>query len=417
MPATANPPANAATSPATSTSPAHPRPIRPLHPLAPSAAQPYMAPMPDQRPATPPGGPVRFAVVGAGWRSRFFLRLAAMAPERLECVSALVRRPSSADALSREFGVPTATSLDELLRSGPEVVAPLVGWAQMPGLIRELVAAGARVLAETPPAPDPDSLRALWNDVGATGLVQVAEQYPLVPTHAARLAALADSPIGTPSWAHLSSTHGYHAVALLRRYLSPDGAALAAPVTVTARSRPAALLQPLGRDGWEASPAVVPGETTLATLAFADGPTGVYEFTSNQWHNPLLSRRLLVRGTRGELVDDTLTRWVDGVGPVTSRIEYRHTGTDLNLEGRDLIHATLDGRLLYRNPWAGTAMSDDDLAVATILEQAGAWARGDGPEPYPLAEACQDHLISCAIDEAARTGRDVTTAVEPWSQR
>ncbi|NDR53198.1 Gfo/Idh/MocA family oxidoreductase [Actinomyces sp. 565] len=371
--------------------------------------------MPDQSPAPPSGGPVRFGVVGAGWRARFFLRLATMAPGRLECVGVLARRGEARAALAEEFGVATTDSLDGLRARSPELVVPSVSWAAMPDLIRELVDRRTPVLAETPPAPDPDSLRSLWHDVGASGLVQVAEQYTRMPGHAARLAAIRAGAIGTPAWAQVSSTHGYHAVSLLRHFLADDDAPLDGPVTVTARSFPVPLLQPLGRDGWSAVPAVESGQTVLATLAFDSGRTGVYEFTSNQWHNPLLSRRVLVRGTLGEIVDDAVTRWVPDAGAVTSRIEYRRTGRDLNLEGNDLIHASLDGRVLYRNPWVGTRMSEDDLAVATILQDTGLWVREEGPAPYPLAQACQDHLLSCAIDQAAASGRDVTTDVEDWA--
>ncbi|MFE9609100.1 hypothetical protein [Streptomyces sp. NPDC006012] len=49
------------------------------------------------------------------------------------------------------------------------------------------------------------------------------------------------------------------------------------------------------------------------------------------------------------------------------------------------------------------------------LYRTGAWTRGAGPEPYPLAEGCQDHLLALAVEESARTRAPVTTAVEAWA--
>ena len=60
-------------------------------------------------------------------------------------------------------------------------------------------------------------------------------------------------------------------------------------------------------------------------------------------------------------------------------------------------------------------MSDDDVAVAELLARTGAWARGEGDEPYPLAQACQDHAISLAMAESARAHADVRVGGEPWS--
>jgi hypothetical protein len=70
--------------------------------------------------------------------------------------------------------------------------------------------------------------------------------------------------------------------------------------------------------------------------------------------------------------------------------------------------------VLWRNPFFGARFSEDDLGVAILLEQVGAWARDEGPEPYPLAEGLQDHLLSVAIGEALETGNDVETVVEAW---
>ena len=39
--------------------------------------------------------------------------------------------------------------------------------------------------------------------------------------------------------------------------------------------------------------------------------------------------------------------------------------------------------MVYRNPFVGSGMSDDDIAVADIVARAGEWAREEGPAPYP----------------------------------
>jgi hypothetical protein len=106
--------------------------------------------------------------------------------------------------------------------------------------------------------------------------------------------------------------------------------------------------------------------------------------------------------------------WKDQA-PITSRIEYRRVGVDMSLEGNEVTHASFDGQIIYRNPWIGTDLSEDDLAVASHLEAEGLYVRGAGPAPYRLAEACQDHALGLAIEASARSGQDVRVAGEAWA--
>ena len=55
------------------------------------------------------------------------------------------------------------------------------------------------------------------------------------------------------------------------------------------------------------------------------------------------------------------------------------------------------------------------LAVVSILCRMTSWCRGEAPEPYSLADGCQDHLLGLAIEEAGRTGEPVRTAREAWA--
>ena len=354
----------------------------------------------------------RFGVVGSGWRGRFFLRLAAALPDRLRATGVVTRAAEAGAAVSAEWGVPDFRSTADLLtHERPDYVVVAVPWPVTPVATRELVALGVPVLAETPPAPDLDGLRALWAEVGGSGLVQVAEQYLLMPGHAARLAVVHSGLIGEPTSVQVSSTHLYHAVSMMRGLLGVGHR----PATVHARAFTAPLVDPLTPQGWTGDERPKPARTTLATIDF-DGAMGLYDFTDNQWWNPLRTRRIVVRGSLGELVDDRAVRMLDPTTPVESVLLRRQTGWDLNLEGLDLKHISLDGAVVYRNPFVGSGLSDDDLAVADIAERTGAWARGEAPPPYPLAEGCQDHLISLAIEESLASGAAVTTTVEDWAR-
>jgi predicted dehydrogenase len=355
----------------------------------------------------------RFAIVGTGWRARFFLRLARQLPDRLQVSGVVARTAARAEQIAAEWGVATYVSVADLMaHETPDYVVVSVPWEVTPVVTADLVERGVRVLAETPPAPDADGLRALWARVGASGLVQVAEQYLLMPSHAARLAVVRSGVLGQVTSVQLSSTHMYHAVSLIRGYLGVTFE----PAEVTARVFTAPLVDPLSGGGWTGHDTPRPVRTTIATVDFGDSRMGLYDFTDNQWWNPLRARRLVIRGSRGELVDDSVVRLVDPTTPVRSDLIRRQTGLDLSLEGLDLKHISFDGTVVYRSPYVGSGLSDDDIAVVAILEEAGAWARDEGPEPYPLALACQDHLIALAMDDSARANASVRTGREAWAE-
>jgi len=361
--------------------------------------------------------PIRFGVVGSGWRAEFFVRMARLMPERFQCVGVVTRTTERGAEVERSWGVPTVRTIEELVTAvgpttdRPELVVVSVPWPVTPEATRELVELGIPVLAETPPAPDADGLRELWADVGSSGLVQVAEHSPSMPAHAARIAVVDAGLIGTPTSVQISSTHLYHAVGLIRRLLGAGRGEVAVRASVFT----APLLGPLARDGWTGATEPADAWNILATLDFGDGRSALYDFTDNQWHNPLRTNRIVVRGSHGEIVDDTVTRWVDERTVVSAPIVRRVTGVEQNLDGFDLEHLSLDSRVLYRNPFEGARLADDDIAVAALLDATGAWVRGDAPPPYPLADGCQDHLLGLAIEEAGSTGEPVRTAREAWA--
>lgn len=345
-----------------------------------------------------------FALVGFGYRAATMWRLSAELPD-VACVGAVVRTP-------RELPVPRFASLAECLASArPDFLVTAVSPRSNPDLLVEAVAHGTPVLSETPPAPDLTGLRRLWTAVGATGLVQVAEQYLLMPAHAARAAAVRSGIIGTPTQVQVSSTQLYHAVSLIRGLLGAGHA----PATVRASRTIAPLVNPLNRAGWTDDPAANPAVTTIATLDFGDGRSGLYDFTDNQTRNQLRFRRILVRGTHGELRDDEIAHLPAPRTILRTPLVRRQIGHDLDLNGFHTETISLGAAVLYRNPYPQHRWNDDEIATAALLQSMAAWVRDEQPPPYPLAEGAQDHLVALAIEEAADTDRPVTTSDEAWA--
>jgi predicted dehydrogenase len=345
-----------------------------------------------------------FALVGSGWRARMFLEVARDLGT-ISCGGVVVRTP-------RSLAVPTFTSLDACVRDvRPDFVLVATPKPVTPGLLVDVVDRGLPVLAETPPAPDLDGLRALWSSVGASGLVQVAEQYLMMPSHAARAALVTTGAIGTPTQVQVSSTQQYHAVSLIRGLLGAGRG----PVAVRATRLTAPLVSPLSRGGWTDDEKEHPTMSTIATLDFGDGRSGVYDFTEGQTRNQLRSRRLTVRGSAGELHDDQVVRMTSPRTLVRTPLVRRQSGHDLDLIGYDTEHITFGSQALYRNPYLGHRWMDEEIAMATLLERMAEWVRGDGPPPYPLAEGAQDQQIALAIEQSADTDTTVRTSREAWS--
>jgi predicted dehydrogenase len=318
----------------------------------------------------PSAGPVTsFAVVGAGFRAAAYWRLAAHLPG-LSCVGAVVRSP-------RPVPVPAYASVGDCLAAArPDFLVTSLPRTVNPDVLLEALGRGVPVLSETPPAGDLAALRSLWAAAGDSGLVQVAEQYLRMPTHAARAAAVRQGLIGTPTQVQISSTQLHHAVSLIRGLLGVGRG----PVTVRATRHEAPLLDPLTRAGWTDNPPVRLATTTIAMLDFGDGRTGLYDFTTNQTRNQLRFRRILVRGSHGELRDDEIVRLA---GPAT------------------IV------RFPLQRPARAPGLNDDEIATAATLEAMAAWVHGEGPAPYPLAEGIQDQVFALAIEEASNTGRTV----------
>ena len=350
----------------------------------------------------------RFAIVGGGWRAAFYLRAAAAVPDRFGVTGLFTRDATKRAALGSAFAVATPSTLDDLLATGPDFVVVATPWPVTADLLRELTGRGIAALAETPPAPDIDGLRALA-PLATTGRIQVAEQYQYQPLHAARLAVARSGRLGRISQARVSAAHGYHGVDLIRRLLDLDRE----PLTVTAHRFVSPIVASPDRSGPPADERIVESDQVLAFLDAGDR-LGVYDFSPDQYFSWIRASRVLVRGDRGELNGKSVRTLLDHRTPAVGELIRHDTGHDGNLEGYFHRGITLGDEWVYRNPFAPARLSDDEIAVATCLARMGEWLDG-GPDVCSLADAAQDHYLGLCIEDAARTGKPVRTPGHIWA--
>jgi predicted dehydrogenase len=353
----------------------------------------------------------RVGFVGGGYRLAPYLAAMRALPEEFEAVGAVVRTDATAERLTAQ-GVPATTSLDAFLAGGPyDFVLLSVPWPEILPLAGRLLDAGHTVLSETPIAERTELVGPFLQRYGTDARLQSAEQYRFQPMHAARIAVARSGRIGEAVSVTASFAHDYHAMSVVRAALGLGFE----PVSVTATTFDDRGVQPVGREGWNEELEVGTAARTVASLVWADrGVSAVYDFTGEQYFSPIRSRRMAVRGTHGELAEDRVVSIRVPGQPVVLPLVRDATGIDGDLGGFHLRDVSLGDTVLWRSGFGAARLSDDELAVATVLRAMAGYVQ-DGASFYGIADAAEDQYLDELVQRAAAEERTVTSTPQAWS--
>lgn len=352
---------------------------------------------------------IHFGVIGTGWRTEFFLRIANACPDQFNVTGIVGRDQAKAQGVGARFHVPVYASSDQLVQANrPDFVVVSVSRGATIPLLAQLAERGIPSLCETPPGESVDDLRAVWALVENGARMQVAEQYWAQPHHAARLAFAHSGKIGTVTQAQVSAAHGYHGISLLRRFLNVTYE----PVRVRASRFSSPLVTTAGRSGMPSEESISPSEQVFAHFDFGDR-LGVYDFTGDQYFSLIRGQRVLVRGERGEIVDESATYLADFRTPMRVSFVRHSAGINGNLEGNFLKGIQAGEAWVYHNPLAPAALPDEEIAIGTCLLRMADYANG-GADFYSAAEACQDRYLDILMQQALDSAEMVTSQAQPW---
>ena len=354
---------------------------------------------------------IRYAVIGSGWRSLFYGRIARALPERFELAALCCRSAEKAARMRRDYGLPAVVGEEAVAAARPDFIVSAVSKQGMCETVRAWLGRGYPVLSETPAALSMEDLAGLWRLHQTGAKVQVAEQYRFYPTWAALLRLTESGLLGAPVSAYLSAVHDYHAAGLLRGLLGLGREEFC----LTARTYTVPVTDTHTRTEVLTEGRVVAKQQRVAAFEYEGGCMAVYDFMSDQYHSLIRPRTVRLRGTRGE-VDGREVRFLNEANlPENACLEVDEDPATGEVRG-----VAFRGRQLYRPPFGLCGLPEDETAIAVMLQGMADYIE-TGAELYPFADALEDAYTALLMDApAARPGAGLAGGEDPfagWRQR
>lgn len=352
----------------------------------------------------------KIGIVGTGWRTEFFIRIAKELPDKFLITSVVSRDEEKGQAFSIKNNVRVVYSLEEMLEDNIDfcIVSVKAGF-HLP-IVEQLFMRKIPVLLETPAAINFEDLINIWNiRQHYRGKIQVLEQYAYQPLYSALLNAVQKGVVGKIQNITLSSLHGYHSVSIMRKFLG----ILNEDVVIHGKRHEFKVTKTDSREGFVYSGEVVSDIRELVTLEFENGKTGFHDFSSTQYHSTIRSRNICIQGTRGEIHNTTFRYLTKENRPV--KIDLNRIDLGVYDNSHWSHHKIMLGdKVLYENPFPHARLNDDEIAIATCMEKMGQYIKTNKGF-YTLAEALQDTYLSLLMNESCTTSQGLCSKKQPWT--
>lgn len=233
---------------------------------------------------------------------------------------------------------------------------------------------GIPVLTETPVSTN-----------NLKGKIQVAEQFHFMPRNQAYKNIIDSGILGEVHQVELSCCHDYHSASLIRFFLDikdevPKKTSIVLPHRMNQYNQ---------RSGF-INPTEVISEQKIIIFDFGS-KTAVHNFIRKQYFSDIRASRILIRGTNGEISNNTCTYLKNSL-PHSFEIKRNCFGAEESLDGFSLLNITGNGEVLYTNPFKSARLSDEEIAIATCLEKMKEYCV-NGTNFYNTVEAFYDYKL------------------------
>lgn len=361
---------------------------------------------------------IRFIIVGSGWRSLYFVRIAKALPQHFELCAMLCRTQEKADQLAAEYGIHTTTSVEECISLHPDFVIVVVTKASGSEVAMQWMDRGFCVLQETPAALTMDNLNKAWERHQKGQKLVICEQYNQYPQINALIKVANSGILGERSCLNISIAHEYHGASIMRELLDiPANERF----TVTAKTYEFPTTETLTRYDSFKDGRVSNKKRTVATFEFESGKVALYDFDSEQYRSPIRKNTVKIQGTRGEIIGDNVYYLNAENEPVQSKITICDRLVETPYDNPNLKHVkevtdvSFEGKSVYSPVFGPCGLAQDETAIALLMQGTYLYAKGQADSPYPLENALQDAYIMLLLQQASQSGEKVKSERQIWN--
>lgn len=336
---------------------------------------------------------VRIGIVGAGNRiSSIYIPAIRALSNEFEVVGVVSRTKTSASNLATEIGSEAFASVEDLMNnSRPDFLISAVSNHAVDQTLSHLTNLSIPILFETPFAGDLWHGRKILKRIHKNGsVIGVAEQTPFLPEEQFKRKLIDLGLFGRVVAAENSfAAYDYHGIAAARQYLTGGAKLTSVSATRTRLPSPLQTSYPPRDEVW-----------TLATLTYDDGTTLAHRYSDAYFDSPVRAPRAMrFFGTLGTM-DGSDVKAMSSDGHMFKASIQRHS-TDERLQSLSLRTPT--ELFTWTNPFASQALSDEQIAVATLVRNMADSTLNGGCPAYPASTALEDIEVMTAIRYSAES--------------
>lgn len=296
---------------------------------------------------------INVAVVGIGYRFGFYYNEIKKRDMKIVCGYA---RSDSSRECAKKYGIPLVDNIEDIIKYNPDYVINTASKDSNSKISALFLDKGIKVLQETPMAVLIDDINILSKYKNS---LQIAEQYQYY-NYFKQIKNNIDI-LGDIEEIRISYLHDYHMISIIRFLLGPlendivfKGVSFSSPITHT-KTRYDDF-----KDG-------LVKEYRTKNISFIWNKTRIYyDFNSEEYRSTIRNPYLVIRGVRGEIINDTLV----------------------------YLDENNDTRKIHLNDFG---IYDDTYPVGEVLDKMNSFINGGIPI-YPYEYAIEDSKISIIMN-------------------